>query len=162
MADPRSIRAAVPSEQAELTRLAVRATMRAGYDAAFINRSMPALTVTLPSINAGNVLVIEREDGVILGVVIVAVTSLRGIARLDGIFVEPSLWRQGLGRALFDEAVVRAKTVQAGALIVYAEPSAAGFYARVGAVRIGECPFYYSPELVLPTFLYIIQQRGPC
>ena len=45
--------------------------------------------------------------------------------------------------------------MKAGALM-YAEPSAEGFYKRMGAIRIGEGPFFYSPELILPHLLYII------
>lgn len=46
-----TVRRAKPEEQRELTRLCVRATLRAGHDEAFIDRAMPALTVTLPFIN---------------------------------------------------------------------------------------------------------------
>jgi hypothetical protein len=75
------VRNAEPSEQRELTRLVVRATLHAGHDAAFIDRAMPALTVTLPLITAG-------------------------------------------------------------------------------AVRIGEGPFYFSPDVVLPQLLYIVPRES--
>jgi len=51
-----------------------------------------------------------------------------------------------------------AKELKAGALMIHAEPSAEGFYKRMGAIRIGEGPFYYSPELILPRLLYIVSR----
>jgi hypothetical protein len=59
---------------------------------------------------------------------------------------------------LFEAAATRVKALKAGALMIYAEPSAEGFYKRMGATRIGEGPFYYSPEIVLPYLIYILPQ----
>jgi len=46
-----TVREAKPEEQGQLTRLCVRATMHAGHDEAFIDRTMPALTITVPLIS---------------------------------------------------------------------------------------------------------------
>ncbi len=46
--------------------------------------------------------------------------------------------KRGIGRVLFGAAVTHAKGIKAGAIIIYAEPSAEGFYKRMGAIRIGE------------------------
>ena len=154
-----TIREARPDEQRELTRLCVRATMHAGYDEAFIDRAMPALTITLPLLSTGCVLVAEEARGEIVGVVAVTTTMLQGIALLYGIFVDPARWKRGIGRALFGAAVARARELKAGALMIYAEPSAEGFYKRMRAIRIGEGPFVYSPEVILPHFLYIIPRE---
>jgi GNAT superfamily N-acetyltransferase len=157
---PHSVRDAKPDEQRELTRLCVRATMRAGYDEAFIDRVMPGLTITLPLITGGCVQVAEQKSGEVVGVVVVTSTVLQGIALLYSIFVDPVCWKRGVGRVLFGAAVTRAKALKAGALMIYAEPSAEGFYKRMGAIRIGEGPFFYSPEIVLPRLLYIIPQEA--
>ena len=74
---PYSVREAKPDEQRELTRLFVRATLHAGYDDAFIERVMPALTITLPLITAGAVQVVEQDSGGIVGAVAVTPTMLR-------------------------------------------------------------------------------------
>ena len=153
-----SIRHAKPEQQRQLTRLCVRATAQAGYDEAFIDRVMPALTVTMPLITGGYVRVAENEAGKIVGVVTVTPTAVLGIAQLYGIFVDPPFWKRGIGRVLFEAAVTRAKELKAGALMIHAEPSAEGFYKRMGAIRIGEGPFYYSPELILPHLLYIVSR----
>jgi hypothetical protein len=57
---------------------------------------------------------------------------------------------------LFEAAIARTKALKAGVLVIYAEPSAEGFYKRMGATRVGEGTFYYSPEIVLPQLLYIL------
>lgn len=154
-----TVREAKPEEQRELTRLCVRATMHAGYDEAFIDRTMPALTITVPLISANCVQVVENSTGEIVGVVAVTPTALQGIAQLYGLYVDPAHWKRGIGRTLFGAAIARAKRIRAGALMITAEPSAEGFYKRMGAIRIGEGPFYFSPEIILPSLLYVFPRE---
>jgi predicted N-acetyltransferase YhbS len=155
-----SVREARLDEQRELTRICVRATRQAGYDQAFIDRVMPGLTMTVPLITAGCVQVAQRETGDVVGVVAVTTTMLQGVALLYGLFVDPEYWKHGIGRVLFRAAVTRAKALKAGALMIYAEPSAEGFYKRMGTIRIGEGPFVYSPEVELPYLLYVIPREA--
>jgi GNAT superfamily N-acetyltransferase len=154
-----TVRRAMPEEQRDLTRLCVRATLRAGHDEAFIDRAMPALTVTLPFINTNCVQVAQDVSGEVVGVVWLTLTALPGIALLHGLFVDPAHWKRGIGRVLFEAAVARARELTTGALMIYSEPSSEGFYRRMGAVRIGEVPFYYSPKTMLPHLLHIIPQK---
>jgi predicted N-acetyltransferase YhbS len=130
--------------------------MQAGYDQAFIDRAIPGLTVTLPLITAGCVRVAEHKPGEVVGVVIVSTTMLQGIALLHGLYVDPPFWRRGVGRVLFEAAIARTKALKAGVLVIYAEPSAEGFYKRMGATRVGEGTFYFSPDIVLPQLLYLL------
>lgn len=157
--DVYTVRDAGPEEQRELTRLCVRATMHAGHDEAFIDRTMPALTITLPLISANCVQVAEGGASEVVGVVAVTPTGLQGIAQLYGLYVDPAHWKRGVGRVLFGAAIARAKAIKAGALMITAEPSAEGFYKRMGAVRIGEGPFYFSPETILPSLLYVFPRE---
>ena len=131
----------------------MRATLHSGYDEAFIDRARPGLTVSLNGIVTGNVQVAE-QSGEVIGVVEVLSTVLQGIAVL-GIFVDPAHWKKEVGRALFETAIARARTLKVGALMIYASPFE-GFYSRLGAIRIGESPFVYSPEVILPHFLFIV------
>ena len=156
--DAYTVREAKPEDQRELTRLCVRATMHAGHDEAFIDRTMPALTVTVPLINANCVQVAE-DGSKVVGVVVVTPTALQGIAQLYGLYVDPAHWKRGIGRVLFGAALARAKAIKAGALMITAEPSAEEFYKRMGAIRIGEQPFYFSPETILPSLLYVIPRE---
>src|SRR5215468_5038669 len=126
MAELYSIRDGKREEQRDLTRLCVRATMHAGYDDGFIDRAMPVLTVTVPLITAGCVRVAEDKSGTVVGVVAVT-TMIQGIALLHSIYVDPPSWKRGVGRALFAAAVGRAKELKAGAILIYAFPSAEGF-----------------------------------
>jgi predicted N-acetyltransferase YhbS len=155
-----TVRLAKAEEQRELTRLAVRATMHAGYDEAFIDRSMPGFTITLPMISANCVQVAQDDFGEIVGVVWVTPTALQGVALLHGLYVDPPRWKRGIGRVLFGAAVTHAKGIKSGAMMIYAEPSAEGFYERMGAIRIGQVPFYFSPEIELPHLLYIVPREA--
>jgi N-acetylglutamate synthase-like GNAT family acetyltransferase len=157
--DVYTVREAKSEEQRELTRLVVRATMQAGYDEAFIDRSMPGLTITLPLINSHCVQVAQDNSNKVVGVISVTPTALQGIALLYGLFVDPAHWKRGIGRVLFGAAVARAKEIKAGAIMIYAEPSAEGFYKQMGAIRIGEGPLYFSPEIILPHLLYVIPRE---
>ena len=155
-----SIRQAKPEEQRELTRLTVRATRHAGYDEEFVDRTIPSLMVTLPMISGQWVQVAEDGSGNVVGVVWITPTALQGIAMLQGLYVDPPSWRRGIGRALFGAAITRAKEFKAGAIVISAEPSAEGFYKKMGAIRIGEVPFYFSPETILPQLLYIMPREA--
>ena len=155
-----SIRQAKPEEQRELTRLSVRATIHAGHDEEFVDRTIPSLMITLPMISGQWVQVAEDSSRKVVGVVWVTPTALQGIAMLQGLYVDPPFWKRGIGRALFGAAVARANEFKAGAIVISAEPSAEGFYKRMGAIRIGEVPFYFSPETVLPQLLYIMPREA--
>src|SRR5215470_9295268 len=81
---PYSLRDATVEEQRELTQLCVRATIKTGYDKAFIDRVMSGLTITVPLIAGGCVQVAQREADQVVGVVTVTTTALQGIALLYG------------------------------------------------------------------------------
>jgi GNAT superfamily N-acetyltransferase len=56
---------------------------------------------------------------------------------LNKLFIEPRHIRGGVGRALLAHAVAEARRRGAEQLTILADPNAAGFYGRNGAVRIG-------------------------
>jgi GNAT superfamily N-acetyltransferase len=59
-------------------------------------------------------------------------------AELDGMFVEPSHWRQGIGRLLIKAVERELVAWQATRLRVVANPNALAFYKAVGFIIIGE------------------------
>ena len=61
-----------------------------------------------------------------------------GDADLDGLFVEPAQWRQGIGTRLIAECEVLAAASGAQILHVVANPRALGFYRACGFVLQGE------------------------
>jgi GNAT superfamily N-acetyltransferase len=70
-------------------------------------------------------------------------------AELEDLFVEPALWRGGIGRRLMAEAERRAVTLGAGALQVIANGRARGFYAACGFEVVGEAQTLLEPALVM-------------
>jgi GNAT superfamily N-acetyltransferase len=61
-----------------------------------------------------------------------------GDVELDGLFVEPSSWRTGIGRMLVADACRRAASEGAGFLHVIANPRAVPFYQACGFERLSE------------------------
>ena len=70
-----------------------------------------------------------------------------GAGELDGLFVEPDLMGQGIGRLLIDDAVTIAQAQGLVRLEVTANPRALGFYERVGFVVDGEVPTRFGPGI---------------
>ena len=72
---------------------------------------------------------------------------------MNKLFVEPRHIRSGVGRVLLAHAVAEARQRGAERLTILADPNAAGFYERNGAVRIGEAPSDAVPGRLLRTFV---------
>lgn len=68
------------------------------------------------------------------------------VHELDGLFVEPDHMSSGIGRALIEDAAVRASEQGAEALEVTVGP-AQGFYERVGFKLIGAAQTRFGPAL---------------
>ena len=63
---------------------------------------------------------------------------------LDGLFVEPELWRNGIGAELVEAAAHEARR-RGLALSVTANPTALGFYERCGFSIEGEAQTRFGP-----------------
>ena len=86
-----------------------------------------------------------------------------GMARvlpLNKLFIEPRHIRSGAGRALLAHAIAEARRRGAGRLTILADPSAAAFYERAGAVRIGEAPSDAVPGRLLPLYEVRLDSTG--
>jgi GNAT superfamily N-acetyltransferase len=94
-----------------------------------------ALELSENHIAAGLVIVFEHW-GAPAGFAVV-VPRDDGNADLDGPFVEPDLWRGGIGRKLVEEAAQFAIAIEAGLLIAIASQRAVPFYAKCGFVPSG-------------------------
>jgi N-acetylglutamate synthase-like GNAT family acetyltransferase len=97
-----------------------------------------ALEVVPEHIAAGDVWIATGVDGEIAGVVALAPGDAPDTLNLNKLFVEPRDIRSGAGRALLAHAVAQARQRGAERLTILADPNAAGFYERNGAVRIGK------------------------
>ena len=150
------VRAARVDDAAELAQIAVRATKHDGYDDDAIARFMPGLKVNLALIAAGLVFVAEDEQGFPLGYVALRPTGMGGLILLEGIFVDPVCARSGVGTRLFATAVEHSRKMAGSVILVYSSPNSVGFYARLGAIRIGMTPFVFSPDVQLPMLAFSI------
>jgi len=79
-------------------------------------------------------------------------------AELDGMFVEPSHWRRGIGRKLIEAVERELVAWHATRLRVVANPNALAFYRAMGFVTIGEERTPLGP--VAPVMAKAIGGRG--
>ena len=101
-----SIRPATPEEQPQLEALQRRASMALGEHNEQLEAHPEAIQLPVELIEQGGMFVAEIHEQV-AGFAAVIIDD--DIAELDGLFVEPELWRQGVGAALVDVAVHEAR-----------------------------------------------------
>ena len=89
-----------------------------------------AIALPIEQIANGYVFVAE-SDGVVAGFAAV-VPRPDGGAELDALFVEPHLWKRGIGRRLVDHIADVARERAARFLHVIGNPHAEGFYVSCG------------------------------
>src|SRR3954454_24969538 len=125
-----SIRLARADEQTMLESLQRRASLSNPGDRDAILANPDAIELPLDQITSGCVFVAER-DGVVAGFAAV-VPRPDGGAELDALFVEPHLWKHGIGRRLVEHVTEVARTRAATFVHVIGNPHAQGFYVSCG------------------------------
>jgi len=133
-----SIRPAVKSERAFLESLQRRASLENPGDREAIRTNPDAIELPPGQIEAGGVFVAE-VDGVILGFAAI-LPRADGDSELDALFVEPTVWRQGIGRALVAHCCHAAAATGSTSLHVLGNPHAEGFYRSCAFTRLGTQP----------------------
>ena len=133
------IRLARPEEREQLEALQWRASLANETDRPHLEAHPDAIDLPAAQIANGQVWVAEL-DGNIAGFA----ALLDG--ELDGLFVEPELWRCGVGAALVETATHEARR-NGLALSVIANPAARGFYERCGFSLEGEAQTRFGPAL---------------
>lgn len=124
------LRPAKQSEAHALSELCFRSKAHWGYDAAFMEQSRKALTISKTRIRDVPVVVAVDDDEKLLGVY--ALEAEGKIVDLDLLFVDPPSIGTGVGKALFKDAVAEARMLGAREMTVLADPHAAGFYEAMG------------------------------
>ena len=124
------IRTARPDERAMLESLQRRASLSNPGDRDALLANPDAIAVPIEQITKGCLFVAER-DGSVAGFAAV-VPRPDGGAELDALFVEPHLWKQGIGRRLVEYIAEIARVRGASFLHVIGNPHAEGFYASCG------------------------------
>ena len=103
-----------------------------------------AIALPAEQIQRGEVVVAEI-GGRIAGFAVVL--DLDGMAELDGLFVEPALWRRGIGLALVEDAIHHARSRGLSLMTVVANPGAREFYERCGFTVEGTAKTRFGPAL---------------
>ncbi len=138
-----TVRMARPEEREALEALQRRASLALGEYNEQLEAHPDAIELPIEQIERGEVIVAEFGDE-LAGFAAVVIDDDE--AELDGLFVEPKLWRRGIGAALLNVAVHEARR-QGLAMMVVAEPSARLFYEKCGFTLEGPAETRFGPAL---------------
>ena len=142
-----SIRLAAVDEHAALEALQRHAALANEGDREVLLENFDAVELPVAQIVAQQVFVAER-DGAILGFAALA-PRFDGEIEIDGLFVEPGAWRQGIGRLLVDRSAQFASTHGSNWLHVVGNPHAAGFYGACGFEKVGALETRFGVGLLM-------------
>ena len=151
-----AIRRARPEEARALSELALRSKAVWGYAPSFMARCCAAMRL-MPAMLRANEYYVAVERGEPLGFYGFE-PEPEGLG-LDMFFVEPDAIGRGVGRALWNHAVARARELGASELVAVSDPNAAGFYLRMGCRPAGARPSEVEPGRNLPVFRFALS--GP-
>jgi GNAT superfamily N-acetyltransferase len=136
-AEALTIRVARPDERDDLEALQRRASLELPDYREQLLANPDAIHLPPAQLANGQVLVAELAGRVAGFAAVVG-------GELDGLFVEPDLWRHGVGGALVEAAVHEARK-RGLALTVIANPQALGFYRRCGFSEEGFVETRFGP-----------------
>jgi len=139
------IRPALPEERQALEDLQRRASLALETYREQLEANPDAIALPAEQIERGQVMVAEVE-GRVAGFAVVLAEERS--AELDGLFVEPENWRQGIGSALVEAAIHEARRRDLS-LTVVADPSAREFYERCGFTAEGISETRFGPALTM-------------
>jgi len=108
----------------------------------------PDAIVIAPSQIADGQVFVAESDGLVLGFAAVLDRD-DGQTELDGLFVEPTLWRAGVGRLLVERAREYGRDHVASWLHVTGNPHAEGFYQACGFLTYGSTDTQFGPGLLM-------------
>lgn len=141
------LRTPKPAQAATLSELCLRSKAVWGYERAFLEACRPALTLTDEDWNDSDLQIAVDGDR-ILGMAQVRTSG--DVAELDKLFIDPNARAGGIGRTLFRWAVAAALSRGATVMTIDADPGAADFYRRMGAVDDGVIASTVIPGRFLP------------
>jgi GNAT superfamily N-acetyltransferase len=141
---PSRLRFARIGERADLEALQRRASLVWQEYRAALRAHPDAIAIPVAQLRDRCVRVAERGGRVVGFVAVVA--GRRGVAEVDGMFVEPRHMGRGVGRALMLDAIRLARRRGALVLEVTAGP-AEGFYAKLGFVTVRRAKTRFGPAV---------------
>ena len=144
-----TLRPARGDEADALSELALRSKAHWGYSDEFIEACRAELAVDPQDIASGRVVVAVVDGG------LAGFSTLVGeppVAEVEALFVEPEHIGvgAGVGTTLFEALCDAARGAGFTRLLIEADPNAAGFYERQGAVKVGDRPSGSIPGRRLP------------
>ncbi|MEM7597486.1 MAG: GNAT family N-acetyltransferase [Pseudomonadota bacterium] len=152
-----TLRPAREEELSALSALCLRSKAHWGYDEAFMAACVPVLTLGHDDL-ADGLLIVAEAGGPPAGIAQLA--GPPGEMEIDRLFVDPPYIGTGLGRVLFEWCVATALARGESRLEIEADPDAAPFYEKMGAVKIGETPSGAIPGRMLPLLELRISVAG--
>jgi GNAT superfamily N-acetyltransferase len=141
------VRSAVPAEQKQLEALQWRASLNNPGDRDALLAHPDAIELPLEQIEHGGVFVAEVA-GAMMGFAAI-LPRANGDFDLDALFVEPSAWRQGIGRALIEHCAATARDAGGESLHVVGNPHAEGFYSACGFKMLGTKQMRFGAGLLM-------------
>jgi GNAT superfamily N-acetyltransferase len=141
------VRPAQHAEHSLLEALQWRASLANSGDRASLLANPDAIAVPVEQIADGHVLVAECDD-VIVGFAAV-LPRPDGNAELDALFVEPALWKRGVGRLLVEHCADVARQRASRMLHVVGNPHAEGFYVACGFRTTGAVETRFGSGLAM-------------
>ena len=137
------------SELADMNAMMLRSKAHWGYDAAFMAACVEELTVRPEELKLHPVLV-AFEGEIPLGMA--KLLYVGKTCFLHHLFVAPEAMGQGIGRKLLDWACRSARAGGFKVMVVEADPFAAPFYEKMGAVKTGTVASGSIPGRELPKY----------
>ena len=146
-----NVRPAVVNEQKQLEALQWRASLNNPGDREALLANPDAIELPLEQIEDRGVFVAEVA-GSVMGFAAILPRE-DGDFDLDALFVEPSAWRQGIGRALVEHCVAAARDAGAASLHVVGNPHAEDFYSACGFDTLGTKQMRFGAGLLMKRML---------
>ena len=125
---------AKPEDADALTKIAFAAKRHWGYPERWIQGWREILTMR-PEFITANVAYCAIEENHAVGFYVLT-TEDDGL-HLDHLWIVPAAMGRGIGGALFQHATAQARDLGFASIKIEADPNAAAFYERMGAVRVG-------------------------
>jgi N-acetylglutamate synthase-like GNAT family acetyltransferase len=145
-----------PSDAMTLTNIAIEAKRHWGYPEKWMANWHDALTIRSEQIEVDEVYCATDVDE-IMG--FYALHRDRDILCLEHLWVLPKKMGRGVGQALFEHSVERARALRFRSLHIESDPNAEGFYQRMGARRVGMNMTQLDGEQrELPVLIYEVPQ----
>ena len=141
------IRPALLTERSSLEGLQWRASLANAGDRESLFANPDAIALPDEQIADGHVFVAQHE-GVIVGFAAV-LPRLDGNAELDALFVEPTLWKRGVGRLLVEQCADVARERGSRILRVIGNPHAERFYVACGFRAAGTVETRFGAGLAM-------------